>query len=173
MRFADRGVRRRRAQDRRRGERLHDRDGERDRLSPSTSGSWPYPNANLANTRDAPDSTISATNVSTLAPAWTFKLTGKAAAGEGAYGSLAANPVVQGGVVYLQDLDSNVYALALGSGTLDWEYRCNAPERSGPGPNGVAVADGRVYGETPTPVFALSADSGKSIWVNTHVLSSG
>jgi outer membrane protein assembly factor BamB len=37
----------------------------------------------------------------------------------------------------------------------------------------VAVADGRVYGETPTSVFALSGDSGKSIWVNTHVLSSG
>jgi len=141
--------------------------------SPSASGSWPYPNADLANTRDAPGSAISATNVSKLEPAWTFKLNGQAAAGEGAYGSLAANPVVQGGIVYVQDLDSNVYALALGSGKLDWEYRCNAPERSGPGPNGVAVVDGRVYGETPTSVFALSAVSGKSIWANTHVLSSG
>ena len=51
--------------------------------------------------------------------------------------------------------------------------RCNAPERSGPGPNGVAVLDGRVYGATPTAVFALSAATGKPIWVNTHVLSSG
>ena len=141
--------------------------------SAGTSGSWPDPNANLANTRDAPDSAISAANVSRLKPAWAFKLTGKGAVGVTGYGSLVAGPVVQDGVVYLQDLDSNVYALALGSGKLEWEYVCNAPERSGPGPNGVAVADGRVYGETPTSVFALSAASGKAVWVNAHVLSSG
>ncbi len=141
--------------------------------SPGGSGSWPYSNADLANTRDAPDSTISSANVSRLKPAWTFKLTGTAAAGVGGSGSLAANPIVQDGVVYLQDLDSNVYALSLTSGALEWEYLRNAPEKSGPGPNGVAVVDGRVYGETPTSVFALSAGTGKPIWVNTHVLSTG
>ena len=137
------------------------------------SGSWPYPNATLANTRDAPHSAIAAKNVSTLKPAWTFMLTGKGAAGVTGYGSLVAGPIVQHGVVYLQDLDSNVYALALGSGKLDWEYLCNEPERSGPGPNGVAVSGGRVYGETPTAVFALSAAGGKAAWVNTHVLTGG
>jgi alcohol dehydrogenase (cytochrome c) len=141
--------------------------------SPGASGSWPYPNANLANTRDASGSTISATNVSRLKHAWTFKLSGKAAVGVTAYGSLAANPVVQGGLVYLQDLDSNVYALSLDSGKLEWEYLCDAQERTGPGPNGVAVAHGTVYGETPTAVFALSAAAGKTVWTNTHVLSSG
>ena len=45
------------------------------------SGSWPYPNGDLANTRVAPDSTISAANVSSLREAWAFKLTGTAAAG--------------------------------------------------------------------------------------------
>ncbi len=137
------------------------------------AGTWPYPNADLANSRDAPDSAISSANVSTLRQAWTFKLTGAAAAGVGGSGSLAANPVVLAGVVYLQDLDSNVYAIALTSGKLEWEYRCNAPERSGPGPNGVAVLDGRVYGETPTSVFALKAATGKPLWVNAHVLSAG
>jgi alcohol dehydrogenase (cytochrome c) len=111
--------------------------------------------------------------VSKLRQAWTFKLTGAAAVGVGRSGSLAANPIVEGGVVYLQDLDSNVYALAFGSGKLDWEYECDAPERSGPGPNGVAVVDGRVYGATPTAVFALSAATGKQIWVNTHTLGQG
>jgi alcohol dehydrogenase (cytochrome c) len=138
-----------------------------------TSGSWPFSNADLANTRDAPHSTISSANVSRLKPAWAFKLSGTAAGGVGGSGSLSATPIVQGGVVYLQDLDSNVYALALASGKLEWEYRCNAPERSGPGPNGVAVVDGRVYGETPTSAFALSAATGKPIWVNTHILSEG
>jgi outer membrane protein assembly factor BamB len=66
-----------------------------------------------------------------------------------------------------------VYALALASGKLEWEYRCNAPELSGPGPNGVAIAAGRVYGETPRSVFALSAANGKQIWFNTHVLDKG
>ncbi len=139
----------------------------------TAAGSWPYSNADLANTREAPDPAISAANVSRLKLAWTFKLTGTAAAGVGGSGSLAANPIVQGGVVYQQDLDSNVYAVALSSGKLEWEYECNAPERSGPGPNGVAVLGGRVYGATPTSVFALSATTGKPIWVNAHVLSSG
>ena len=91
--------------------------------APATSGSWPYPNGDLANTRVAAGSTISSANVSRLAQAWTFKLTGKAAAGVRPYGSLAANPIVQNGVVYLQDLDSNVYALALSTGKLEWECR--------------------------------------------------
>ena len=137
------------------------------------SGSWPYSNADIANTRDATGSTISSASVSRLVPAWTFKLTGKAAIGVRPYGSLTANPIVQNGVVYLQDLDSNVYALALATGKLQWEYRCDQPERSGPGPNGVAVAGGKVYGLTPTAAFALSATTGRTMWVNGNLLRHG
>jgi alcohol dehydrogenase (cytochrome c) len=137
------------------------------------SGSWPYSNADLANTRVALGSTISAANVSRLAEVWTFKITGKAAAGVRPYGSLTANPIVDNGVVYLQDLDSNVYALALTTGKLEWEYRCNQPEKSGPGPNGVAVADGKVFGLTPTAAFGLSATTGRTIWVNNDLLRPG
>ena len=137
-----------------------------------TAGSWPYANGDLANNRVATGSTISATNVSRLSPVWTFKLTGKAAAGVLTDGSLTASPIVQNGVVYLQDLDSNVYALSLATGKLQWEYRCDQPEKSGPGPNGVAVADGKVYGLTPTAAFALSAGTGRTIWVNSDLLRS-
>ncbi|MGH7910777.1 MAG: PQQ-binding-like beta-propeller repeat protein, partial [Candidatus Dormibacteraceae bacterium] len=137
------------------------------------SASWPYPNADLANTRDATDSTISSANVSTLRQAWTFKLTGRAAAGVRPYGSLTASPIVQDGRVYIQDLDSNVYALALATGRLQWEYRCDQPERSGPGPNGVAVAGGRVYGLTPTGAFALNAATGSTIWFKRGLLDQG
>jgi outer membrane protein assembly factor BamB len=111
--------------------------------------------------------------VSKLAPAWTFKLTGTAAAGVFSTGSLTANPVVQDGVVYVQDLDSNVYALALGTGKLEWEYQCDQPEKSGPGPNGVAVSRNKVYGLTPTAAFALSATTGRTIWVNSDLLHQG
>src|SRR5579884_2368803 len=62
--------------------------------TPAASGSWPDPNANLANTRDAQDSAISSADVSRLAQAWVFKLSGTAAQGVGGSGSLAANPVV-------------------------------------------------------------------------------
>jgi alcohol dehydrogenase (cytochrome c) len=137
------------------------------------SGSWPYPNADLANSRDVNGSAISSANVSRLAQAWTFKLTGKAAAGVRPYGSLTANPIVENGVVYLQDLDSNVYALALTTGKLEWEYQCDQPEKSGPGPNGVAVAGGRVYGLTPTAAFALGATTGRTIWANRDLLRKG
>ena len=139
----------------------------------TATGSWPYPDGDLSNTRDAPGSTISAANVSGLREAWAFKLTGAAAAGISGVGSLTAPPVVQGGVVYLQDEDANVYALALATGKLKWEYQVNVPEKSGPGPDGVAVADGVVYGDSSTTVFALNAATGKTIWVDSSLLNSG
>jgi outer membrane protein assembly factor BamB len=137
------------------------------------SGSWPYPNGDLANTRDAVGSTITAANVSKLKEAWSFELTGQAAAGMPPTGSLAMAPVVVNGLVYIQDLDCNVYAVSLVTGKLAWEYTVNQPEKQGPGPNGVAVVNGVVYGDTPTTVFALDAKTGKTIWVNSSLLSSG
>ena len=144
--------------------------------SPSSDrprGSWSYPNGDLANTRDAHGSTISSANVSQLDQAWTFKLTGQAAKGAYPYGSLTAAPIVRDGIVYLQDLDSNVYAIALATGTLEWEYRCNQLEKSGPGPNGVVVGDRTVYGLTPTTAFALNAATGQTVWTDRHLLNGG
>jgi outer membrane protein assembly factor BamB len=141
--------------------------------APVLSGSWPYPNADLANTRVAPGSTISSKNVARLRQAWAFSLTGSAASGVSVYGSLAAAPVVENGVVYIQDLDANVYALVLSTGKLKWEYRVNLPEKTGPGPDGVAVVDGAVYGESSTAAFALSAATGKPIWRDGNLLSKG
>jgi len=137
------------------------------------SGSWPYPNGDIANTRVAPAPVISVANVSGLREAWTFKLAGPAAAGLPGVGSLTAPAVVQDGVVYLQDEYANVYALQLAMGKLKWEYQINVPEKSGPGPDGVAVADGTVYGDTSTTVFALNAATGKTIWVDSSLLNSG
>jgi outer membrane protein assembly factor BamB len=87
-------------------------------------------------------------------------------------GAFAAAPVVVNGVVYIQDLDCNVYALSLATGALKWEYQVNTPEQTGPGPNGVAVANGTVYGDTPSTVFALNAATGKTDWVNSGLLVS-
>jgi len=139
----------------------------------SPYGSWPYPNAELDNARVAPGSTISSANVSELRQAWTFRLTGQGATNVEYAGSLAANPVVTDGVVYIQDLEADVYAIDLATGHLKWEYRVGIPEASGPGPDGVAVACGVVYGDTSTAVFALNAANGKPYWVDSNLLSSG
>jgi alcohol dehydrogenase (cytochrome c) len=141
--------------------------------APQSSGSWPYPNGDLANTRDAAGSPISSANVASLKEAWSFKLTGKGATTVGSTGSLAANPIVENGVVYIQDLECNVYALSLSTGALLWRYTVDEPEKSGPGPNGVAVAGTVVYGLTPTAVFALDAKTGKRIWVDPKLLKKG
>src|SRR5580693_2388196 len=133
------------------------------------SGSWPYPNADLDNSRQAPGSTISSANVSQLQEAWTFRITTKP---DGGVGTLAMSPVVVNGVVYIQDMQANVYALDLATGKLRWEYQVNTTELGGPGPDGVAVADGRVYGDGPHTAFALSAATGKPVWVDRSLLNS-
>ena len=137
------------------------------------SGSWPYPNGDLSNTRVAVGSTITLKNVRTLKEMWSFKLTGKAAKSISQLGSLAMTPIVVNDVVYVQDLRCNVYALSLANGSLLWEYVVNKPELSGPGPNGVAVADGVIYGFTPTAAFALDAATGHPLWVNKKILKKG
>jgi outer membrane protein assembly factor BamB len=140
---------------------------------PSASGAWAYPNGDVANTRVAATSTITSSNVTRLRQAWTFKLSGSAANGVEGAGALAMNPIVTGGVVYIQDLDANVYAVSLTSGKLDWEHEFNQPIKSGPGPNGVAVAGGVVYGDSSYSVFALNAHTGKTMWADDHLLAAG
>jgi alcohol dehydrogenase (cytochrome c) len=135
------------------------------------AGSWPYPNGDLENTRDAAGATISSANVASLQQAWTFKLAPSLVTSGPGFGSLAATPIVANGVVYLQDLGGNVYALALATGKLQWEYQVSSKIAEG-GPDGVALAGGVVYGDTTSTVFALSAATGKTIWVDQDLLSS-
>jgi outer membrane protein assembly factor BamB len=62
--------------------------------------------------------------------------------------------------------------VSLATGKLKWEYPVNTPEKTGPGPNGVAVANGTVYGDTPSTVFALNAATGKTDWVDSSLVNS-
>ena len=62
---------------------------------------------------------ISSANVSKLQQAWTFRITSKSDAGTG---TMTMSPVVVDGVVYIQDMQSNVYALDLATGKLRWEH---------------------------------------------------
>ncbi|MGH9019936.1 MAG: PQQ-binding-like beta-propeller repeat protein [Acidimicrobiales bacterium] len=141
--------------------------------APRAAGSWEYPNGDLDNTRDVVGSTITSANVGSLKVAWTFSITGKAAKSLDKLGSLVANPVVVGSVVYVQDMYSNVYALSLATGAKLWEYWLGQALRSGPGPNGVAVSRGVVYALAPTEAFALDASTGHPIWIDRHLLGHG
>jgi alcohol dehydrogenase (cytochrome c) len=137
------------------------------------AGSWLYPNGDLANTRDATGSVISSANVASLRQAWTFKLPAAEIPSGPSFGSMTATPIVANGVVYMQDLGNNVYALALATGKLKWEYRVSPAKIVEAGPNGVAVVGGVVYGDTMTTAFALSARTGKVLWVDQNLISKG
>jgi outer membrane protein assembly factor BamB len=125
--------------------------------------SWALQNGDVFNTRETSDASITSANVSRLAVAWTMPL-----AAISIYGTFAANPVTDsGGVVYLQDLDSNVFAVDLATGRVLWRRMYHSQDI---GPNGVAVDGGTVYGATAKFVFALDAETGKELWRNTKLV---
>lgn len=117
---------------------------------------WIQPNADYANTRVATSSTIDSSNVAELRFSWTAPF-----AGAGAFGSFAAVPIIEDGILYIQDLGSNVQAYDLDTGELQWEMLYESPSI---GPNGLAIGDGRIYGATADEVFALDASSGEELW---------
>jgi alcohol dehydrogenase (cytochrome c) len=114
-----------------------------------------YPGIDQANTRQA-EGKITEANVNSLKEAWSIPING-----QGIYGSYAWAPVVADGVVYSEDLESNVQALDLESGDVLWTQKF---ESASHGPNGLAVAEGRVYGTTNSEAFALDQKTGKELW---------
>ena len=78
--------------------------------------------------------------------------------------------MIVNGVIYSQDLESNVQAVDLESGEVLWTKRYAAPDQ---GPNGVVVAEGLVFGATPQGAFALDQATGKEVWSTPLVTRSG
>jgi alcohol dehydrogenase (cytochrome c) len=113
------------------------------------------PGVDLANTR-AVGGPIDSSNVAELEVAWTLPLTGKST-----YGSYASTPIISKGVVYSQDLASNVQAIGLESGEVLWEKSYESPSH---GPNGLVVAEGLVFGNTAEDTFALDQETGEEVW---------
>jgi outer membrane protein assembly factor BamB len=123
--------------------------------SSTLSMTWSLPGADLQNNRDA-GGPINASNVSTLGVAWTDPIKGV-----GAFGSYSATPVVANGVMYTQDLSSDVEAINVSTGKVVWTKAYNSPNV---GPDGVTVVNGVVYGATGTSAFALQARTGEQLW---------
>jgi len=122
---------------------------------------WTLPGGNLQNTRDVA-SPITSSNVSQLGVAWCVPVesTGEARAA-GLADSYATTPIVVNGVVYLQDLESNVMAIRLATGKVLWTHNYSSPNG---GPDGVNVVNGTVYAATNNAAVALSAATGRQLW---------
>lgn len=133
--------------------------GSSDSSSSSSEASFTgdaYSNVDLASTRSV-KSQIDSSNVSELETSWSNPIEGI-----GVYGSYASTPVIADGVIYSQDLESNVQAIDLASGDVLWSRKF---ESASHGPNGLAVADGQVYGATAGAAFALDQKTGKEAWL--------
>jgi outer membrane protein assembly factor BamB len=118
-----------------------------------TGDAWP--NVDQAGTREAKGE-IDGKNASELDVAWS--LPSKA---QSTYGAYATSPVISNGVVYIQDLESAVQAINLDSGDVEWTWQSESATQ---GPNGVTVADGKVFGATASEAFALDQETGKELW---------
>ncbi len=132
------------------------------RGNPAVAAGWSLPGANVANTRDVASS-ITGSNVSRLGVAWTVPLRISTTHTDGAF---ASTPVVVRGVVYVQDLESNVIAIRLATGTVLWRHNYSSPNG---GPDGVTVAHGNVFGATNRAAFALSAATGRQLWIRSLI----
>lgn len=119
-----------------------------------------YPNVDLSSTRHV-GGPIDSTTVSKLGVAWSTPLTAKSQ-----YGSYSSSPIISNGVIFSQDLASNVQAVSLKTGRVLWSKSYEQPDQ---GPNGLVVAGGRVYGATPSAAFALDEKTGEQLWSVTLI----
>jgi alcohol dehydrogenase (cytochrome c) len=132
----------------------------------AVASGWTLPGANLQNTR-AVASSITSSNVTQLGVAWCVPIESTGAAKSvGVTDGYSTTPVVVGGVVYLQDMESNVMAIKLATGKVLWTHNYSSPNG---GPDGVNVVGGTVYAATDEAVVALSAATGKQLWSRTLI----
>lgn len=118
---------------------------------------WPLPNKDYANTRADMESQIDIRTIKDLNVAWTFEIPGGST-----FGAIATNPIISEGLVYIQDLSSNVFAINLDDGTLIWEQRNDFNVF---GPNGVAVGWGKVFSTSSNDtITAYNKHNGEELW---------
>jgi alcohol dehydrogenase (cytochrome c) len=123
-------------------------------------GDWPTYNGQPGGNRYSQLDEINISNVSHLAPRWTFQL-------QGAQG-LQTTPVVIGGLMIVTNANE-VYALDAGSGREVWHYRRSVGEGEGgevsAGNRGVAVLGDKIFMATPDAhLLALNWVTGGLVW---------
>ncbi len=131
--------------------------------NPAIAAAWTLPGGNLQNTRDVA-SAITSSNVAKLGVAWCVPIKPNTTAG--ITDNYATTPVVVNGVVYTQDLESDVMAIRLATGKVLWTHDYHS--RNG-GPDGVNVVNGTVYAATDSAAVALNATTGTQLWSRTLI----
>jgi glucose dehydrogenase len=127
---------------------------------------WPMGNKDYANTRAALNAGIDSSNVSNLGIAWTYDIQGVAG-----WGAAASAPLIANGIVYFQDLASNVVALDLASGEVLWEW---LPRQAVLGPNGPGLGYGKIFAQDgENSVHALDLATGEPLWQTALELGAG
>lgn len=119
---------------------------------------WPTEHGDMYGTRAARASSITADNIDELTVAWTLDIETP-----GAYGSVTAAPVIVGGSLYVPDMQGNIWSIDKASGEVNWKKEYDV---STIGPNGLAVAYGRVFGVLgdTSEVVSIDAESGDEYW---------
>ena len=100
------------------------------------------PNFNASNTRFS-GGPITGLTVKELHVAWKLPLTAKSQ-----YGTYSSSPIVADGVIYSQDLDSNVQAIDLKTGKVLWTKDYESADQ---GPNGLWWPAGACMGPRRPP----------------------
>lgn len=127
-----------------------------------TGSGWP--GLDSSNTRFV-EGPITRQTAPSLKVAWKLPLSA-----ESTFGAYAATPVVANGVIYSQDLESNVQAIDLESGEVLWTKNYEELDQ---GPNGVTVQEGKVFGATASAAFALDQETGEELWSTPLVGANG
>ena len=127
-------------------------------ITEPSSGDWPQPNLDLSGTRAVFDSPIDSSTVDGLEVAWTYPIV----ADSPVAGAAATTPVIVDGTVYLNDLETNVYAIDLESGEEKWTVEIGVGVF---GPSGLAFGDGRIYADRDgSSLAAYDAGTGEELW---------
>jgi outer membrane protein assembly factor BamB len=137
--------------------------GERNGLPPELeefADEWPHPNRDISNTRATFDAEINSDNINELNVAWVYPIPGIAE-----WGGAASSVVIADGILYFQDLLSNIFAINLEDGSVIWE---SIQGEGVLGPNGVAIGWGKVFAQGGVnEIFALDMEDGSELWRTT------
>jgi alcohol dehydrogenase (cytochrome c) len=138
-----------------------------DELVALPTGSWPTNGGNVYNQRYSPLAQIDRGNVAQLKGMWRARLRGS---GTGTQFSGEAQPIVYDGTVYVSTGEDDVFAVALETGEILWEYAAQLdPDITSPccgwTSRGVAVSEDKVFvGRLDARLVALDRATGKPVW---------
>jgi alcohol dehydrogenase (cytochrome c) len=136
-------------------------------LTAAPTRSWPTNGGNLFNQRYSPLRVIDRSNVARLKGVWRARLRGSGTAPQ--Y-SGAAQPIVHDGVAYVSTGANDVFAIAVDTGEILWQYAANIDGRitsvcCGWNNKGVAVSEDRVFiGQLDGRLVALDRATGQVAW---------